>query len=158
MMGAREWVNNHPKVAIGVGVAIVVLAVSLVVEQVLASRHRYPSGPPTEYYTADDGKTFFAAGEDNIPPFDYGGQQAVRAHVFRCGSDTFVGYLERFTPKFHDVVVARGVTPEALRYGREMKKPGEAQWHAVTDVATDVKLTTVTCPNGGSDTPEEVGP
>jgi hypothetical protein len=158
MMGAREWVNNHPKVAIGVGVAIVVLAISLIVTQVLAGRHRYPSGPPTDYFTADDGKTFFAAGEDNIPPFDYGGQQAVRAHVFQCGSQTFVGYMERFIPKFHDYVVAHGITPEALRFGREIKKPGEAQWHAVTDVATEVKLTTVVCPNGGSDTPDEIGP
>jgi len=158
MIGAREWMNNHPKVAIGIGAGVVVLAISLIVGQVLASRHRYPSGPPTDYFTVDDGKTYFAAGEDNIPPFDYGGQQAVRAHVFQCSGKTFVGYLERFTPKFHDAVVANGITPGALRYGREIKKPGEAQWHAVTDVPTEVKLTTVQCPNGGTDAPEEIGP
>jgi hypothetical protein len=158
MMGAREWMSNHPKVAISLGCGVVAIAIGMVVAQVLAGRHRYPSGPPTDYFTVDDGKTYFAAGDDNIPPFDHDGQPAVRAHVFQCGSQTFVGYLERYIPKYHDYVVAHGLTPDAIRIGREIKKPGEAQWHAVTDVATDVKLTTVKCPNGGTDEPDEIGP
>ncbi len=59
MMGAREWLNQHPKVAIGGGITIAVLAIALVVVQVRASRHRYPAAVPNLYFTADDGKTFF---------------------------------------------------------------------------------------------------
>jgi hypothetical protein len=158
MTGAREWMNQHPKVAIGVGCGVVVLAIGLIVAQVMAGKHRYPSGPPSDYFSADDGKTYFTAGDDNVPPFDHGGQQAVRAYVFQCGSEPFVGYLERFTPAYHDAVVAHGISAEALRYGREIKKPGEDKWHAVTDMATENKLTEVHCPNGGTDTPQPIEP
>src|SRR5271163_2656883 len=125
MIGAREWMNNHPKVAIGSGIGVVVLAIGLIVAQVLAGKHRYPSGPPDYYFSDDDGKTFFAASSDSVPPFDHNGQTAVRAYVFQCGSQEFVGYLERFTPSYHDAAVAHGITPETIRFGREIKKPGE---------------------------------
>jgi hypothetical protein len=158
MMGAREWMDSHPRLTIAGGCGIVVLAIGLIVAQVLAGKHRYPSGPPDNYYTDDDGKTFFAASSANVPPFDHNGQQAVRAYVFKCGGQQFVGYLERFTPRYHDAVVAHGETPESVRFGREIKNPGEAKWHAVTDLATENKLTDVHCPSGGADIPEAVEP
>lgn len=157
-MGAREWMSNHPKVAISIGCGVVAMAIGLIVAQVLAGRHHYPSGPPSDYFTVDDGKTYFIAGDDNVPPFDHDGQQAVRAYVFQCGGKQFVGYLERFTPKYHDAVVAHGVTPEAVRFGREIKHPGETTWHAVTNLATETKLTDIHCPDGGTDIPEAIEP
>src|SRR5208282_4267961 len=153
MMGAREWLDQHPKLTICGVCGIVAVAIGLIVAQVMAGKHKYPSGPPKDYFTVDDGKTFFVAGDDNVPPFDHDGQPAVRAYVFQCGGQQFVGYLERFTPTYHDAVVAHGRSPEAIRYGREIKKPGEGNWHAVTDIATETKLTNVQCPNGGTDTP-----
>ena len=71
MMGVREWMNQHRGVTIGIGVAIVVVAVGAIVAQVLANRKAYPSALPDSYFTADDGKTFFVANSENIPPFDY---------------------------------------------------------------------------------------
>ena len=158
MMGAREWLNQHPKVAMGGGCAIVVLAICCVVAEVRAGRHRYPSGAPDSYFTVDDGKSFFVASSDNVPPFDYGGQPAVTAYVFTCGHEKFVGYMERFTPKYHDAVVAHGMTPEAMRFGRELKKPGDAKWLPSGDLRTEAKLTEVHCPNGGADVPVAVEP
>ncbi len=158
MMGAREWLNQHPNVAIEPGIAVVLLAIVLAVVQIRASRHRYPSALPDVYYTVDDGKTFFAASSDNVPPFDYDGRQAVTAYVFQCGNQKFVGYMERFSLKYHDFVVAHGVTPEAEKFGRELKKPGDAKWLPSGDLRTEAKLTEVHCPNGGSDIPESIMP
>lgn len=93
-----------------------------------------PIDAPEYYFTVDDGKTFFAASSDNIPPFDYDGQQAVLADVFQCDGKKFVGYMERFTPKYHDEVVAHGLTPDAMRFGRELKKPGDAKWFHPSDL------------------------
>src|SRR5580658_3503052 len=94
MMGAREWLNQHPNVAIGGGGVIVILAIGMIVMQVMAGRHRYPDGPPQSYFTDDDGKTFFAAPSTNVPPFDHDGQQAVSAYVFHCGGQKLVGFME----------------------------------------------------------------
>ena len=158
MIGAREWLNQHPNVAIGGGGVIVILAIGLIVMQVLAGRHKYPSDAPESYFTVDDGKTFFAASSVNIPPFDYKGQQAVSAYVFQCGGQKFVGYMERFAPKFHDFVVAHGLTPEANAYGRELKRPGDAKWCASGDLQKEAEIEDVHCPNGGTDVPEVVEP
>jgi hypothetical protein len=158
MMGAREWLNEHPSVAIAGGGGIVVLAIGLIVMQVLASRHHYPDGPPQSYFTVDDGKTFFAASSTNVPPFDHNGQQAVAAYVFECGGQKFVGYMERFTPKYHDYVVANGRTPEANRYGRELKRPGDTKWLQSGDLQKEGELEDIRCPNGGTDIPVAVEP
>jgi hypothetical protein len=158
MMGAREWLNEHPKVTAGGGIVIVGLAIAFIVIQVLASRHRYPSGPLPAYFTDDDGKTFFVDGSDNVPPFDHKGQQAVTAYVFQCGDRKFVGYMERFTPKFHDYVVTHGRTAEANKYGRELKRPGDAKWLQSGNIQQEMQLANVPCPNGGTDTPDPVYP
>jgi hypothetical protein len=158
MIGAREWLNEHPKVAIGGGVVIAVLAIGLIVVQVMAGRHKYPDGPPESYFTDDDGKTFFAATSTNVPPFDHNGRQAVNAYVFQCDGQKFVGYMERFTPQFHDFVVAHGRTAEANRYGRELKRPGDAKWLQSGDLQKEVELEDIHCPNGGTDVPEAVEP
>jgi hypothetical protein len=158
MMGAREWLNQHPKVTVIGGCVVAALAVGLIVVQVMAGKHKYPTGVPDSYFTVDEGKTYFTASSSNIPPFDYKGQTAVSAYVFQCGSQTFVGYLERFTPKFHDYAVAHGITPEALRFGREVKRPGDSKWLACNDMQKEAALEDVKCPNGGSDVPTNIQP
>src|SRR4051812_28709047 len=98
-MGIRETLNQNPRIALGVMIGVVAIAVGYVVMQVLASRKTFPSKSPEDYFTTDDGKTFFAASRDNLPPFDYQGKQAVHACVFECPGTgkRFVGFLERYT-------------------------------------------------------------
>jgi hypothetical protein len=158
MMGAREWLNQHPKVAIGGGITVAVLAITLVVVQIRAGRHRYPTAIPNLYFTVDDGKTFFVDNASNVAPFDYNGQQAVRAYVYKCGSQKFVGYMERYNHKYHDLVVAKGSTPEAERFGREIKRPGDPKWFPCLNIQTEEKLTEVHCPTGSADIPEALDP
>jgi hypothetical protein len=158
MIGVREWINQHPKASVSTGIIVVVLAIGALVGEVMAGRHRYPSAPPSDFYTVDDGKTFFTASSDNIAPFDYNGQQADHAYVYRCGSQTFVAYMDRFTPKYHDYVVAHGMTPEAERWGRELKRPGESKWVPSGDLNVEAQYYNVKCPDGSSQEPEAILP
>jgi hypothetical protein len=158
MTGVREWINQHPKVAVSMGGVIVVLAIGILVVEVMAGRHHYPAASPDSWFTVDDGKTYFAASSDNIAPFDYNGQQAVHAYVYRCGNQTFVGYMDRFTPRYHDMVVAHGLTPEAERWGRELKRPGESKWVQSGDLNLEAQYYNVKCPDGSNQEPEAIEP
>jgi hypothetical protein len=157
-MGIREWSENHPRVTYGVVGACVVVAITTIVVNVMAGRHAYPTKPPDSYFTIDDGKTFFVAGSDNYPPFDYKGQQAVHAYVFECSGKRFVGYMERYIPGVKQTLAAgKPLTAEMVRFGREMKKPGDTVWVKTGDLATEATVTNVTCPDGQG-TPEAVEP
>jgi hypothetical protein len=155
-MGIRDWINNHPKTAGSVAGVIVVVMIITIVVQVLANRRRFPSDFPQVYFTADDGKSWFAASASNIPPWDYQGQPAVAAYVFQCNGKRFVGYMERFSTKYHDAVVAHGFTAEAMRYGRELKRPG-SNWVPSGDLRIEANIEDVKCPDGNA-TPEIVEP
>ncbi len=116
MTGVREWMNEHQRVTIGIFVGIVLVAIGAIVAQVLASRKAYPAASPDSYFTTDDGKTFFVASSDNIPPFDYSGQPAVHAYVFQCGGKKFVGYLERYTSDARASILAGKRSPQIERF------------------------------------------
>ena len=81
-MGIREWTNNHPKAAGGVVGGCILVCIGAIVANAMGNRRGITTTMPDEYYTVDDGKTYFAASESNVPPFSYQGQTAVRAYVF----------------------------------------------------------------------------
>jgi len=158
MMGIRERINDNRGATIGVIVGVIVLAVGLVVMQVMAGRKTFKSALPDLYYTADDGKTFFAANSKNVPPFDYQGKPAVKAYVFRCpDGKQFVGYLERYNESARKLIVAGKGTIDTQVFGRELKKPGDAKWVKSGDNAAVAKVTDIKCPDGKTD-PEPVEP
>ncbi|MGE5609789.1 MAG: hypothetical protein ACM359_11080 [Bacillota bacterium] len=96
-MEFREMMNKNPKAVTGATIAIIVLALLLVVWQLWPSSG---GGLSKVYFTVDDGKTFFADDIDKIPPFQYKGKEAVRAHVYRFGEtgQGTVEWMEKFTP------------------------------------------------------------
>jgi hypothetical protein len=156
-MGVRSWLNDHARAATGIGAAVVVLATGLIVVQLLANRQTLPDKLPDAYFTVDDGKTYFAAGSENIPPFDYKGQKAVRAFVFECTSGKrFVGYVERYNSEAHAKLLSgKDVTPQVQMYGRELKKPGGNAWVKSGDFAAVAKVSDVKCPEGHAAEPIE---
>lgn len=150
-MGIRETVNQNPRVALGVMTGVVAIAVGYVVMQVLASRKNFPSKSPDDYFTTDDGKTFFTASRDNLPPFDYQGKQAVHAYVFECPGTgkRFVGYLERYTTEARKKLVeTKAADPGIQMNGRELKKPGDTTWVKSSDIKAVDKIMDVRCPDG----------
>jgi len=157
-MGIRDRLNQNPGVMFGVVTAIVVAAGILIAVQVLGSRRTFPKRLPPAFFTVDDGKTYFEAAAENVPPFDHEGKQANRAYVFECGGERFVVYVERYNPEAHKAMVENRATPQTQIYGRELKKPGSNKWiKSGDDVGVDV-VTAVKCPHGGIHTPEPVEP
>jgi hypothetical protein len=155
-LGIREWLNRHPGVTIGIVAGIALLAIVAIVVQVLASRKKYPDALPQAYFTVDDGKTYFSAGMENVPPFQHDGQTAIRAYVFQCGTgEPFVGYVERYTPAAHKAMVENRATPQHQIAGRELKKPGEAKWVKSTDRKAAGAIADVRCPDGSQPEPLE---
>ena len=157
MIGVREWMNQHRGVTAGIVAGIVLVAVGLIVAQVLANRKTYPSASPDSFFTTDDGKTFFVASSDNIPPFDYKGQQAVHAYVFQCGGKKFVGYMERYLPDARQSILNGKRNPQIERFGRELKKPGAGEWVKSGELVVEAKVSDVRCPDGHG-VPEAVEP
>jgi hypothetical protein len=50
------------------------------------------------FYTDDDGQTYFEDSIFKFPPFNHNGKTAVRALVYSSDGQTFVGYMQRYTP------------------------------------------------------------
>lgn len=158
-MGIREKMNDSPRLTVGVVSTIALLATGFVVMQVLAGRRTFPSKSPDSFFTVDDGKTFFVASSDNVPPFEYKGKQAVHAYVFECRGKRFVAYMDRYTPEARAAMVSGKATPDTVRFGRELKKPGSTTWIKSGNPATEDPLTAVVkCPEGHPDIPEAVEP
>jgi len=150
-MGIRETINRNPRIALSVITAIVVVAVGYVVMQVLASRRAFPSKSPEDYFTTDDGKTFFAASRDNLPPFDFEGKQAVHAYVFECPGTgkRFVGYLERYSAEARKKWIETKLADPGIQMnGRELKRPGDTTWVKSSDSKAVEKVMDVRCPDG----------
>lgn len=158
LMGARGWASHHTKAVSWIAVACVVLCFGVIVVEV-AGHRRPPIGKmPDHYFTIDDGKSFFPASGANVPPFDYKGHVAVRAHVFEVDGKRFVGYLEKYTPEVRKLVIARTVSPLQEIQGRELKKTGDANWISGKNHAAIGKLMNQIAPPGASTSPIPVEP
>lgn len=153
-MNLRESLNNSPAISITAAILLVVVAVGAITWQLTTSG----LDGPRQFYSVDDGATFFEDDPGREVPFEHDGQQAVLAHVYRCGEDgePFVGYLERTDPQHLELVrkfKQRGAprpTAEEQRIiisSRQYKKPGDPEWvSAVTGNLTAIRA--VLCPDG----------
>ena len=139
--GASQSSKARPVAA----VAFVVLAIVFVWWQV-----RTPSSASEvgrAFFSVDDGKTWFADELSRLPPFDVSGKPAVRAYVYRAkDGKSFVGYLQRYTPTAQQSIeqsrrpdpsrkgpVDPALLRDAFTVGREVKRPGDAEWVSGAD-------------------------
>ncbi len=90
-MGIRESINRHSAVSTTVVICMVAVGVVAIALELRGDNGKPPS---KNYFTTDDGQTWFAASSSKLPPFDYGGIQAVRCYVFKGSSGEFAGLLE----------------------------------------------------------------
>ncbi|MEM9883147.1 MAG: hypothetical protein AAF800_09550 [Planctomycetota bacterium] len=149
-MISRETINDKPVL----GYALLVLVLTAAVLVFAASSGGSVRTPPElRFFSVDDGRTFFAAGRGNHPPFDHEGQTAVAAAVFECDGRRFVGYLERYTPamkrafdRHGDAPPGPGLLQNASRDGIEVKRPGEDAWVNVSQSDPYHQIVGVTCP------------
>ena len=157
-MGIREWTEKHPKAIVSLVSACIGVTLITVVVQVRASRRAINTQIPDSLFTVDDGKTFFTASGSNIPPFDYKGQQAVSAYVFEASGKRFVGYLERYTPDAHELMIENKANVQTQISGRELKKPGDSKWVRSDDARAVATVVNVQSPDGTGGSPDPVEP
>jgi hypothetical protein len=98
-MEALHKLSENRKVGVGVGTAILILAMGILGLQLFGSSGNVPAGATRAFYTDDNGKTFFKDDVNKVSPFDHNGKQAYRADVFQdVDGKQFVGLVYRYTP------------------------------------------------------------
>lgn len=164
-MGIREKLNENPVITGAVTGAVILAAlIWILYDQFPTSA----SSITTAFYTVDDGQTWFADDAYRVTPFDYNGQPAVKAYVFKCSDGgEFVGFLERFTEEGRKQVqkmLDEGVAPEyataEIDYAVaiEVKRPGQSEWVKPENNQKYEEITEVKCPDGSFENLRPVHP
>jgi hypothetical protein len=157
-MSVRAILNRHPVLTVGVVLLLTALAVASIVYQ-LRPTSEVSLIPLKDFYSVDDGETWFADDVNKITPFDHGGKPAVQVHLFTCdgGKTRFVGYLEKlpdgaleaYRSRMH---VSAADVPEsdevAEVVGSLVKRKGEAEWVPSSDSERFGQIKLVRCPDG----------
>ena len=162
-MGLRETLNENPRVITGVTVAVIVIVLALLLwPGGGAGRNPTAAVEAKLFFTSDDGVTHFPDDAKNVPPFQKHGREAVRAHVYQCGSGTpFVGYLSRYTGDGKRAMEealekgGRAANDPTLIEGMEVRSPKGKEWVRISDPKAQAILQ-VKCPGGGGDAKEVV--
>ena len=160
-MSIRETINKNPVIANTI-VGVIILGVAVFLYYYFTYD---PQAVPTEaYYTVDDGETLFVDDAQRIVPFEHDGGEAVRALVYECDGEQFVNHLLRYNPDAHDTIRKQYEenpdveVPEAAYNSRQIRRPGEAEWHGVIS-GPGIDILSVKCPHGNSDSyPKPVFP
>ena len=158
-MGVRDEINRKPAIAGGAVLGIVLLLIGIMVVQLKGHKAATISGDKM-YYTADDGRTWFADAVEKVPPFDHGGSQAVRCYIYKTsGSAPFVGYLETYTQPVHDQLagITKSFAPADVWSATLVKRPGDAKWVPEMSQAGQ-KIVNVKSPDGSAEPPQPVLP
>ena len=163
-MAFRDTINKYS----GVATAALVLVIAVCVYFSYRSTTGAPVPAFVDYFTVDNGATWFAGDGTQVAPFDYEGKTALQAHVFRCpDGKEFVGYLERNSEEGKRIIeiVRSGkagehpeITPASgvfVQNSKEFRRPDEKGWTKADDATAVRKIREVRCEDGES--PIELG-
>ena len=153
-MNLRQTLNDKP--AIGYAVAGVAAVVALVVVLVTLRGPAAQTAPDAEFFTVDDGQTYFESSNRNYAPYPHEGRTAYKALVFECDGERFVGYLERLTPEIReeyealgDAAPGQGLIMRTQQFGHEVKRPGpDSEWVSPQAPVAYNEVISVPCPDG----------
>ena len=165
-MGIRQTLNDNPVVTTSVTGVIIVAAIFFLFRSACSG----PGGggdrtvPTKEYFSVDDGATYFPEDAKTVPPFQHQGKTAYRVKVYKCpDGTTFVNHLERFSEadkKRMEAALAaqpaggdpkNPMPPDAfvLAGNMEIKKPGGKEWVKMSDgVEKYLSVLRPKCPDG----------
>ncbi len=165
-MGIRETLNENPRAATGVAVGLIAVTLIWVVWLLWPARP-IVQGDLKQFYTDDDGASYFPDTYGKVAPFKHDGRDAVLAFVFRAGKGKpFVGYMEKYTDvgrQKKEEILADTAHKQRLRtelYPLEaseklVKKPGASnKWvNPATDPTGAAQVRTITSADGSTVTP-----
>ena len=168
-MGIRETLNENPRAATGVAIGLIGLTLIWVVWSLWPARPMAP-GDFKQFYSDDDGATYFKDSISKVAPFKRDGRDAVVAFVFRgAKGKPFVGFLEKYTDlgkQKKEEILADKEHPQRLRAElypleqteRLVKKPGAGNpWVSpAKDPAAAAQIRQVTSPDGSMPKPVSV--
>jgi hypothetical protein len=168
-VGIRETLNENPRAATGVAIGLIGLTLIWVVWSLWPARPMAP-GDFKQFYTDDDGTSYFKDTAGQVAPFKHDGRDAVVAFVFRgARGKPFVGYMEKYTDlgkQKKEEIKADKQHPQRLRmelYPLEqteklVKKPGAGNpWvNPAKDPALAAQIRQVSSPDGSPVKPVSV--
>lgn len=159
-MGIRETLNDNPKLVTRLTLGMLAFSAIYILIQIFSDRAE-PRSTLRDFFTIDDGQTYFLDDATKISPFVVNGRTAYRCRVFFCGNEKpFVGYLERYPPHVIeelDRLRAAGESRQkietylaSISVQLEYKSPagGTGTWASMADPDAVRKILTVTCPDG----------
>jgi len=160
----RQWINDHKLVAVAILIVAIAAGAFVIHRQFTPVSRDIPLGQ--NFYSDDDGKTWFADSAAKAAPFDHNGQQAYEAEVYRCGDwKPFVAFLISYEPD--DKAAIEAAAPNRVRYvladaatRRLVKRPGGRTWLKPTSETTREyqAMFTPHCPDGSNTDPVYVTP
>jgi hypothetical protein len=159
--------QERPRMMIGVLVGVIAVAVVMAFASAKKQEHNVEVRSGV-WFTTDDGKTLFTDEARKLPPFDHDGKPAYRAYVYSCdgGKTRFVAFLERYTPdalrqleeqRKSSMPPELGVIDRLMNQGREVKRPGDANWVNFSDPKGKIIRKPV-CADAPDKTPQAVLP
>lgn len=149
-MGIRETINKKSAVS-----TIVAICAFVVIGVVIALELSGNNGkPPTEnYFTTDDGQTWFKDSSSKLPPFDHDGATAVRCYVFQGKNGKFVGLLEKYSDNTLKQLTSSTGQARPTSIPVMVKKPGEKGWQ---NIGADQEARILTQISGSPDSDIEI--
>src|ERR1700733_13119455 len=161
--------NENPQAVTYITAGIILLALVLIIWQLVGGHSTAVEGvvggsnPNQNFFTTDDGKTWFPDDNTNIPPYTKDGKPAYQVMLFSCdgGKTSFVGYLQRYSvagKKEIEKHTSKGMPPGAgmgptyLEFKAADNGDIPKNW-AKFGTQQAQKLQTVACPGGGEAEP-----
>jgi hypothetical protein len=146
-LGIRETINRNSVISTTAVVCMVVVGAVVIGLEIRGNDGKPPS---KNYFTTDDGQTWFADSTSKLPPFDHDGVVAVRCYVFQGKNGKFAGLLEKYSDGTRNQLAggARLTSIPVL-----VKKPGEKEWE---NIGSDQEARILTQISGRGDSAVEI--
>jgi hypothetical protein len=156
----RQRLNDNPRIVAAVSGGLVLVALIVLIWPRSSGGSGKTPGVTKEFFSVDDGKTWFPDDAEKLPPFDKGGKPAYRVRIYRCPhGKEFVSHLERYSDddrKRMQMLIDTGKTRsmEFVQLGTsfEVKRRGGKDWVKLTaqNTAKTSVLRVPKCPEGSS--------
>jgi hypothetical protein len=144
-LGVHEMINRHGKIAMTV---VVCLAAAGLVTVAIELRDDDGKPPSKNYFSVDDGTTWFVDSASKLPPFDHGGGTAVRCYLFTSPKGKFVGLLEKYSDDTRAQLANKAGPKPTGELPVLVKKPGEKDWQSMGAAQEAMLLMQISGPDG----------
>lgn len=158
-MNVRETINRHRGLVLAIMGVCVAMSWLLFHPQLHLPQPHLGGLPEKNFYTDDDGTTFFVDDFLKVTPFDHNGKAAYQAVVYHCRNNKpAVSYLARFSAAQRAQLAAIPADDRvdftkafmSFQDAMDVKKPGNGNWISA-GAKEYIIAKVVTCPDGSGE-------